>query len=73
MKMFKNLLKNYTDKYKTEPNMFAAFAYDAVFVMMDAMERAGTTESSKVNEALADTDYKNGVAGAFNMIKNITN
>ena len=45
--------------------MFAAFAYDAVFVMMDAMERAGTTESSKVNEALADTDYKNGVAGAF--------
>ena len=58
-------VKNYTDKYKTEPNMFAAFAYGAVFVMMDAMERAGTTESSKVNEALADTNYKNGVAGAF--------
>ena len=39
--------------------------------MMDAMERAVTTESSKVNEALADTDYKNGVAGAFKYDKNI--
>ena len=45
--------------------MFAAFAYDSVFVMMDAMERAGTTEASKVNEELAKSDYKKGVAGAF--------
>lgn len=58
-------VKAYTEKYKTEPNMFAAFAYDSVFVMMEAMERAGTTEASKVNEELAKTDYKNGVAGAF--------
>lgn len=61
----KKFVKAYTSKYKTEPNMFAAFAYDSVFVMMEAMERAGTTEASKVNEELAKSDYKNGVAGAF--------
>lgn len=58
-------VKSYTEKYNSEPNMFAAFAYDAVFVMMDAIKKADSTEAEKINEALAETDYKNGVAGAF--------
>lgn len=61
----KKFVKAYTEKYNSEPNMFAAFAYDSVFVMMEAMERAGTTEAAKVNAELAKTDYKKGVAGAF--------
>lgn len=66
----KKFVKAYTDKYKSEPNMFAAFAYDAVFVMMEAMERAESTDATKVNEELAKTDYKKGVAGAFKYDKN---
>lgn len=55
----------YTEKYGTEPNMFAAFAYDAVFVMMDAMEKAGTTDAAEVIKALSEMKVESAVAGGF--------
>ncbi|MPW16429.1 ABC transporter substrate-binding protein [Paraburkholderia sp. CNPSo 3157] len=40
----------------------APFAYDAVYVVADAMKRANTTDAAKVLDAIAATDY-NGVIG----------
>ncbi|MEY2879084.1 MAG: hypothetical protein RLZZ15_1464 [Verrucomicrobiota bacterium] len=53
-------------KYKTRwnnevPGAFSALGYDAVYVLVDAIKRAGTTDGPKLRDALATT---NGVPGA---------
>ena len=45
------------------PEGVAALAYDAMMLYADAMTRAGTTESSKLREALAATKDFPGVTG----------
>ncbi len=53
----------YRSKYQSEPNGFAAHAYDGVFAAVDAMRRAGTVSDAKaVRGALARTDMP-GVTG----------
>jgi branched-chain amino acid transport system substrate-binding protein len=39
------------------PDMYVAFGYDAVYVMADAIKRAGKPESVKIREALEKTDF----------------
>lgn len=56
---------NYTDEYGTEPDMFAAMAYDAAYIMRDAIERAGSDNRQAINEALAETEDFEGVTGTF--------
>ena len=56
---------NYTDEYGTEPDMFAAMAYDAAYVMRDAIERAGSENRQEINDALAETEGFEGATGAF--------
>ncbi len=41
---------------------YAPFAYDAVYVIVDAMKRANSVEAPKVLAAIASTDF-NGVTG----------
>lgn len=57
-----NFIANYKAKYNEEPNAFAAGAYDAVYLIKEAIERAGTTDKAAVIEALKASDY-DGVAG----------
>jgi len=45
------------------PDAHAALAYDATRVLAAAITRAGTTEGSKVRDALAQTKNFNGVTG----------
>ncbi len=56
---------NYTEKFGSEPDMFAAMAYDAAYVMRDAIERAGSENREAINEALAETENFEGVTGTF--------
>jgi branched-chain amino acid transport system substrate-binding protein len=56
---------NYTEEYGTEPDMFAAMAYDAAYVMRDAIERAGSDNRQAINDALAETENFEGVTGTF--------
>lgn len=49
------------------PDAHAALAYDAARLLFDAMERAGTTESGKLREALAETKDFAGVTGVISM------
>lgn len=60
-----DFVENYTELYGSEPDMFAAMAYDAAYVMRDAIERAGSENRQAINEALAETENFEGVTGTF--------
>jgi branched-chain amino acid transport system substrate-binding protein len=56
------------EKYKKKPNQFHAQAYDALYVIAEAIKRAGVTENTpenriKIRDALAQTANFSGVSG----------
>lgn len=59
----------FVDRYKRRwngevPGAFSALGYDAVYVLADALRRAGSTEGPKLRDALAATRNFAGVTGA---------
>jgi branched-chain amino acid transport system substrate-binding protein len=54
--------KKYVARFHTPVQIYAPFAYDAVYVIVDAMKRANSIEAPKVLAAMPSTDY-NGVIG----------
>lgn len=48
-------VESYEAKYGESPNNFDALAYDAVYVLKDAMESCGAADAASVQVALADT------------------
>ncbi|MDR2798519.1 MAG: ABC transporter substrate-binding protein [Treponema sp.] len=50
-----NFVKAYQGKFKSVPVSFAALGYDSLYLIRDAILRAGSTDSSKVRDALAQT------------------
>ena len=57
----------YEAKYKEDVNAFAALGADAYFLLVDAINRAGSTEGPKVRDALASTKDFKGVSGSLTM------
>jgi branched-chain amino acid transport system substrate-binding protein len=45
------------------PGAFSALGYDAIYVLADAIKRAGTTDGPKLRDALAATKNFSGVTG----------
>src|SRR5690606_16989715 len=45
--------------YKVEPNELSVSAYGAVWVLKDALERAGSADPQAIRDALAKTDIRN--------------
>ena len=60
---------DYKQKYKETPDALAAVAYDAAYIMFDAIKRAGDTDRAKIRQALADTKDFDGVTGKISMDK----
>ena len=61
-------VEGYKQRYgQMLPDAHAALAYDASKLLFDAIMRAGTTESGKLREALAQTRDFQGVTGVINM------
>ena len=50
-----NFVESYEAKYGESPNNFDALAYDAVYVLKDAMEDCGAADAASVQASLADT------------------
>ena len=48
-------VESYEAKYGESPNNFDALAYDAVYVLVSAMEDAGAADAASVQASLADT------------------
>ena len=51
-------VKNYKAKYNATPDALAALAYDSTYIMLDAIQRAGSTDGDKIKAALVATDLK---------------
>ena len=65
-------IQSFVQQYKQRygnllPDAHAALAYDAARVLFDALQRAGTTDSAKLRDALAQTKDFGGVTGIITM------
>ncbi len=56
-------VQEFQKRFEATPNFHAALAYDAILLLADAIERAGTTESSPLREELAKTKDFPGLTG----------
>ncbi len=58
-----DFLKTYEKRYKIQPDMVGASAYDAFMLLCQAIKRAGKTDGKAVRDALAATKDYNGLTG----------
>ncbi|SEI70763.1 branched-chain amino acid transport system substrate-binding protein [Allopseudospirillum japonicum] len=67
----KPVVTAYKAKFEAAYNMpvstFGAYAYDALMLAVDALERAGSTDKAKVRDALEQTQNYVGVTGVYNL------
>lgn len=72
-------VKKYQAEFGSNPDMFAALAYDTVYMVKQAIEQAGSTDPVAVNEALENLGSFEGITGSFifdenhNPTKNVVN
>ena len=49
-------VSSFKTKYNSAPNAFAALGYDSVYMLRDAIVKAGTLDAASVRSALEQTD-----------------
>ena len=54
--------KRYKERFNTDVQIYAPFTYDAVYVLVDAMKRANSTDPAKILVVMPDTKM-NGLIG----------
>ena len=54
----------YKAEYNKEPGMFAALAYDATMLLIEACEKAGSNNTADIQKALVDMEF-DGITGSF--------
>ena len=54
----RNFVASYQQAYGNSPDKYAMAGYNAVNIVMDAIERAGSAEPEKIRDALKKTDYQ---------------
>ena len=54
----------YKAEYNEEPSMFSALAYDSTNLLIQAIEKAGSTDSDAVRSAVENIEF-DGVTGSF--------
>jgi branched-chain amino acid transport system substrate-binding protein len=66
MKTPKNeaFVKAFEEKNKVSPGKYAAALYNALYILIEAIARAGSTDPDKIRQALHQTDYE-GPNGHF--------
>lgn len=57
----------YNKEYGQAPSAFAALGYDAALMLIDAIKRAGTTDSDKIRDALEQTKDLKVVSGVITL------
>lgn len=60
----------FTKKYGKAPNSFNALGYDTVYLLKDAIERAGSLDGTKIKEAIEATDKLELVTGVYSVDEN---
>ncbi len=63
-------VKKFKARWNNEtPDAYAALGYDALYVLVDSIKRAGTTESAKLRDAIAATKNFSGASGVTTLDK----
>ncbi|HHV58373.1 MAG TPA: ABC transporter substrate-binding protein [Firmicutes bacterium] len=65
-----NFVAAYKAKFNEEPDMFAAQAYDAAKIVLEAIKKAGSTDTTKIQAALAATRDFPGITGTTSFTAN---
>ncbi len=58
-----SFVQSFKTKFGETPDSMAALGYDSVLVLADAIRRAGSTDGTKIRDALAQTKDLDGVTG----------
>lgn len=61
----KSFANAYNEKFQTAPLSFAALAYDSVWLLAEAVKRAGSADPAALREAIAATRDFQGVTGTI--------
>ena len=70
-KKIQDFVTTFKDKYNGEaPNAFNALGYDTVYLLADAIKRAGGTDTAKIKDELAKTKDLSLVTGVVSIDKN---
>lgn len=67
--LVQNFVKNYKAAYNENPASFSANAYDAVYIIKAAIEKAGSTDKEAIVKAMKELDFE-GVAGTLHFDEN---
>jgi branched-chain amino acid transport system substrate-binding protein len=51
-------VRAYADKYKEQPGKYGAAGYNALNILMDGIQRAGSTDAEAIRAALQKTNYE---------------
>jgi branched-chain amino acid transport system substrate-binding protein len=63
-----SFVKKYRERFDGRtPDGMAALGYDAAYILVDAIRRAGSTEPAAIREALATTKAFDGITGRIDM------
>jgi len=60
----------FDEKYGKAPNSFNALGYDTVYLLKDAIERAGSTDGTKIKDAIKATENLELVTGLYSVDEN---
>jgi branched-chain amino acid transport system substrate-binding protein len=63
-------VQTYRAKYHAAPDALAALWYDGARLLFQAVQRAGSTDSAKIRDALASTRNFDGVTGTISIDEN---
>lgn len=53
-----DFVRKYETKFNITPNALAALSYDAAYILVDAIKKADSLDSAKIQQALMETDGK---------------
>jgi len=66
-KMLSEFKQGYEARYRTNVSPFAGYAFDAFYIAIEAIKRAGSTEKAKVRDAIEQTKGFAGAGGVYTM------
>jgi len=65
-----DFIKKFHDKYNEDPELFAAQAYDAIYIIASAMKAANSADPKVYRDKLAQTKNYEGVSGTITFREN---
>ena len=69
----KKFITAYNKEYGHDPeNAFAALGYNSVYLLADAIKRAGSTDAQAIKKALEETKDFSGITGSITFAAELT-